>query len=293
MDNTPKVITCVYFVLTPISLLVALAIYTRSPAAYKAFASLNLFQLPSTNTLKMYVRSNAEAAGEVEQRLVSERKKYDARVLVHQSSGSSKPPLCQGALIFDEVKVAAKSHWNSRDDKTVGHAMTAEEMSSLHDIYTLLDEDPGVEKADYVLQTMWRDLTSNCDIVGPHYTTKGTFEGKFMLACVHDALRKFEAHGFSVRVLVCDGAASNLTALKVLLGVKGSFGTNDKLQDKHEVPTTCTNPFSGKRLHLLICPSHQVITLPHESTPQISISLSHTHTHINAHCLSLREKCTN
>ena len=43
-------------------------------------------------------------------------------------------------------------------------------------------------KADYVLQTMWRDLTSDCDIVGTHYTTKGMFEAKFMLACIHDTI---------------------------------------------------------------------------------------------------------
>jgi len=38
----------------------------------------------------------------------------------------------------DEVKVAAKLHWNSRDDSLVGHSMTADEMASLHDTCTLL-----------------------------------------------------------------------------------------------------------------------------------------------------------
>ena len=184
----------------------------------------------------MCARSNAEAAGEIEKRLLSERNKYDARIQQHRSCGLSNSPLCQGALIFDEVKVAAKLHWNSRDDQIVGHAMTAKEMPSLHDIHTLLDEDPGVTKADYVLQTMRRDLTSDCDIVGPHYT-KGTFEAKFMLACIHDTIRKFEAHGYNVWVLVCDGARSNLTALNVMMGIKGSFGTNDEQQDRHKVPS--------------------------------------------------------
>ena len=32
---------------------------------------------------------------------------------------------------IDEVKVAAKLHWNSRDDQIVRYAMSAEEMSSL------------------------------------------------------------------------------------------------------------------------------------------------------------------
>ena len=92
--------------------------------------------------------------------------------------------------------------------------MSVEEMSSLHDLYTLLDEDPGVQKADYIMQTTWCDLSSNCDIVGPHYASKGTFEAKFMLACI---LHKFEAHGFRICVLVCDGATLNLTVLKLLM----------------------------------------------------------------------------
>ena len=187
-----------------------------------------------------FVSCGMPYAGEVEHRLV-ERSKHDACVKQSQSGGCLNPPLCQGALIFDEVKVAVKLHWNSRDDQI---AMSAEEMTSLQDIFTLLDEEPGVERATYVMQTLWRDLTSECDIVRPHYTSHGTFDAKFMLACIHDTLCKFKAHNFHVPVIVCDGATANLTASKVLMGMKGSFGVNSTLQDKHEVPTTCINPFS-------------------------------------------------
>ena len=41
------------------------------------------------------------------------------------------PPVCKGVLIFDEVKVAAKLHWNSRNDNFVGHTMTSQEMATL------------------------------------------------------------------------------------------------------------------------------------------------------------------
>ena len=125
-------------------LFLSLTIYTRSPAAYKAFSSFGLFQLPSTNTLKVHVQSNAEAAGEVEKHLLSERSKYNARVQ-NRSCGLSNPPLCQGPFISDEVKVAAKLHWNSCNDQKFGHTMTAKEMTSLHDIYTLLDEELAVK----------------------------------------------------------------------------------------------------------------------------------------------------
>ena len=34
-------------------------------------------------------------------------------------------------------------------------------------------------KTDHVLQTIWRDLTSDVDIVGPYYTSNGPLEAKF------------------------------------------------------------------------------------------------------------------
>ena len=213
-----------------------------------------MLQLPSAGILKTYTRINVEAAGEVEQRLFDERLKYDSRV----SSNQTHPPLCKGALIFDEVKVAAKLHWNSRDDKFVGHTMTSEEMSTLSDLYEVLLTDKESEKADYVMQTLWRDLTSECDIVGPYYTSNGPFKAKTMLACVMDALRKFQAHGFDVCVFVCDGASSNLTMVKTLLGKQGPLHHNDSLSDRHEIDPSFINPFSGEKIYVVICPSHQI-----------------------------------
>ena len=30
----------------------------------------------------------------------------------------------------------------------------------------------------YVMQTLWRDLASECDIVGPYYTSSGAFKAR-------------------------------------------------------------------------------------------------------------------
>ena len=84
-----------------------MAVYTRSPAAYEALSSFHILQLPSAITLKTYIRSNIEAAGEVEQRLMDECKKYDARMSEHTKTSQFNPPLCKGVLLFDEVKVDA------------------------------------------------------------------------------------------------------------------------------------------------------------------------------------------
>ena len=55
---------------------VALAVFTRSPAAYDALKSFKLVQLPSRRTLKHYIDANLEGAGEYLQRLEEERKQY-------------------------------------------------------------------------------------------------------------------------------------------------------------------------------------------------------------------------
>ena len=61
--------------------------------------------------------------------------------------------------------------------------MTSNDQASLHDIYQFLSEDKDLQTS-YILQFLWRDLTSSFDIVGPYYTASGSLESKFVLACV-------------------------------------------------------------------------------------------------------------
>ena len=70
----------------------ALAVYSRSPAAFEALQSFNILQLPSTTTLKSCMKSNKEGPGECAQRLAEERKLYDARVEWHRNSDAIKVP---------------------------------------------------------------------------------------------------------------------------------------------------------------------------------------------------------
>ena len=147
--------------------------------------------------------------------------------------------------------------WNSRTDEFIGHSMTPEEMSTLHDIYKCFDQEEKTEKTSYVLQTLWRDLTSDYDIIGPYYTSSGGLKNKFLVACVFDAMRQFQQFNFAVMAVVCDGASSNLTALKALCHRQGAYGHDSSLQDQHEVPVTFRNP-TGDDVFMIICPSHQV-----------------------------------
>ena len=241
--------SCVH-VYTPYT---ALAVYSRSPAAFEALRDFNILQLPGASTLKSYMRSNKEAPGECARRLANERSHYNTKVHEHIQAGKPNPPLSEGALIADEVKVAAKLHWNSRDDSVVGHSMTEQELSTLQDLYLTLD-DTKAQKADYVLQTLWRDHSSECDVVGSYYMSSGPFKAKYMLACVTDAMRQFHAFQFAVSLLILDGGSSNLTMMKLLMGVQGVFGHKELQTDRHRIRGYVTNPFSGKKLYMMTCP---------------------------------------
>jgi len=77
--------------------------------------------------------------------------------------------------------VACQLMWNSRSHQLMGLAMTSDDLSSLNDVYKML-QDPGANKqTSYVLQFLWRDLTSCYDIVGPYFTCSNSVEGNLLL----------------------------------------------------------------------------------------------------------------
>ena len=109
-----------------------------------------------------------------------------------------------GVLIFDEVKVICRIMWNSRSQRLIGLSMSHREMSSLADIYLSLKED----QAHYILQFLWRDLTSDFYIIGPYFTSTKTMDSKFILSCVLETIKLFHLHGLSTSLLLCDGAST-------------------------------------------------------------------------------------
>ena len=113
-------------------------------------------------------------------------------------------------------------------------------------------------KASYVLQFLWRCLTSPYDVLGPYYPSESGLPSKFTASCLMETIHAFHTYNFQTILLVADGASSNLALFKILCGRTGPFGHNVNQEDKHWVPTSFTNPFSGEDVHILICPSHQV-----------------------------------
>lgn len=96
----------------------------------------------------------------------------------------------------------------------IGLAMQPEDMASLLDVYSTYNElgsDAKTDQTSYIMQFLWRDYSSSYDIVGPYYTSSGSFKSKGIIPCVMETIRLFHLNGFKTLGLVCDGASSNLT----------------------------------------------------------------------------------
>ena len=89
-----------------------------------------------------------------------------------------------------------------------------------------IKDDATTKQTSCILQFLWRDLTSSFDIVAPYYTSSKTVESKFIYSCVIETLKLFHLHALKTSLLVCDGAASNLTMMKATSGCFGPYSIN-------------------------------------------------------------------
>ena len=200
---------------------IALAVYIRSPAAYEALKSFGILQLPCRSTLQAYTGAFLYEPGAnstcIEKQVAEFVLHCQKRVL-----DGKKESKKDGVLIFDEVKVISRLMWNSRSQTLIGLSMRPEEMASLGDIYQMADNSCAAQTS-HILQFLWRDLTSDFDIVGPYFTSDSTINSKFTLSCVMEAIKLFQLHGHSTSLLVCDGASSNLSLIKATHGFSGVY----------------------------------------------------------------------
>ena len=109
--------------------------------------------------------------GVSEEAIVRQAKMYKA--FKEDMCLQGKPePKGDGILIFDEVKVVARLMWNSRSQKIIRLAMNSDEM----DVYFTPTSNEKTQQTTYIMQFMWRDLTSAFDLVGPYYESAGTMK---------------------------------------------------------------------------------------------------------------------
>ncbi|XP_067042166.1 uncharacterized protein [Acropora muricata] len=238
----------------------ALAVFCRSPAAYEALSGFSILKLPSQESLKHLRSGYFQADGPNWENLEESAEDYKSLKEEKRNNGL-KEPLGWGVLICDEVKVAAKIQWNSRNNEFIGHSLTPDDMVSLHDIYEELNANQKKMRASYVFQFLWRDLSSEFDVIGPYFKSEAGMKHQFVMTCILNTTHAFHLYSFEVMAIVLDGASTNLAAMKYFtMGRAGSYGINDdpSVDEPHHIQAWFTNPFTGTKIFFIPCPSHEL-----------------------------------
>lgn len=202
-------------------LIIALAVFARSLAAYEALKSFKILQWPARSTLQAYTGAFLHEPGANSACIEDQVAQYVRHC--QQRLREGKKESMDGVMIFDEVKVVSRLMWNSRNHKLIGLSMNSDDQASLGDIYQSLLDGNSVQQTSYILQFLWRDLTSDFDIVGPYFTYSKTTESKFVLSCVYESIKLFYMYGLNTSLIVCDGASTNLVVIKATHGHSGVY----------------------------------------------------------------------
>lgn len=158
-----------------------------------------------------------------------------------------------------------KVAWNLKGGGITGFCTSEDDLKVLHDVFNAAVQ-PGAQKASYTVQFLWRDLTSSFDLIGPYFPVGSSMDSSVLQELVMMTLKAFTSYGFKVSILLCDGASSNLTLMKILAGQpRRQFSSRpdaETLRERFFVDATFPNPEDpvGNPVFLMICPSHQVIS---------------------------------
>lgn len=240
----------------------AVSIYSRSPSAYSALKNLGILQLPCKQQVEKLIKSENTAAGLNESAIAKEFFKYSQFSKLQKEKGRPEP-LEFGAVIFDETKVQSKILFDMNGGTVKGFAMTPEELPFLQDIFESVDPTRNI-KASYILQFIWRDLTSSYSIIGPHFAGEKSWNHSFLYDCLMRTVKLFSLYKFRVKILVCDGALSNLALLKLLAGYKVCqipVKEEDIGIERYIPKMEFNNPYDEEEdsvVYIMTCPSHQV-----------------------------------
>lgn len=171
-----------------------------------------------------------------------------------------------------------KVAWNLKGAGITGYSASEDELKVLHDVYSTAVQ-PGSQKASYIVQFLWRDLTSGFDLIGSYFPVESSMSSNVLQEFIMLCLKALSSYGFKVCVLLCDGASSNLTVLKLLSGnPRTQFPVHadaETLRERYSVEASFINPEDphGNPIFLMICPSHQVLENKLFNIPQFDIIL--------------------
>ena len=249
---------------SPITLRVALAIYSASPAAYRALRAFNIIALPEKKTLQSItnyysIECGGTACVPYLQRMAE---KYQEKVDNWGKEHQDRPkPQWDGTMVIDEAQCTEKITWHSGTHKISGMSMSVDDLQNLTDLYRSINSSDE-SSSTRILQVLWLDRTSGMDIPGPFYPSPSGMSHTQIVACIRDAIETFHFVGFTTSLVILDGAQSNLTAIKELCFEDPGRFTSSINQDgsiSHEINPSIINPFMpDRRIFFTICHVHQL-----------------------------------
>ena len=179
---------------------------------------------------------------------------------------------------YISLKIQRKVAWNLKGAGITGYSASEEELKVLQDVYSTAVQT-GSQKASYIVQFLWRDLTSGFDLIGPYFPVESSMSSNVLQELIMLCLEALSSYGFKVSILLWDGESSNLTVLKLLSGnPKAQFPMNSDAEtsrERYHVDASFINPEDphGNPFFLMICPSHQVLELTFSAIMYLYISI--------------------
>ena len=145
--------------------------------------------------------------------------------------------------------------------ETDGYVISPEELPSPHDVFLSLD-DPGPKKASYIVQFLWRDLTSSYDLIGPYFTVAKSINTGFILEQLTLVMYVLDTCSFRTIVILCNRPSSNLAAMKIICGLPNTTMSGE-VEGPWQINVHFFNPYDSANIpvFVIICPTHQVINM--------------------------------
>lgn len=229
-----------------------LAVIARSPTAFRALKSFNYITLPAESTAEPYFKAVKQEAGispvllDLFVRSVTKLKQLD-------------PDLCVSdvGLYFDEVKLVSKMGFGARGTLFLGAVSSAEEFSSLTDIFSeYTSNDEGQVTAAYAMVYAIRLLEQPSEhTVVCYLLADAPLVGGQVSTCLLEVLALVQAKQFIVRLIVCDGASTNIRAVKRLSDLgRGDITCEGTGPDPHAFEPRMANPWvPGEFIYFVVC----------------------------------------
>ncbi len=126
--------------------------------------------------------------------------------------------------------------------------MSSDDFSSLHDVYDGLKVNENHVRHAVSVERL--DFRLRC--YRPLFHMPFTIETRFLHSIVTRTMLAFTQFNFSVRAVLCDGASTNLSLMKLLCGHSNDMDT---------ITPWFMSPFDGQTVFLIVCPSYQVRTV--------------------------------